>query len=214
MAGVEGGSIGCLVVDDHVAVRAGLRLILEREPGLRVVGEASSGEAAVELAGRRRPDVVVMDIQMGQGIDGFEATRQLLAAGHEPAVVLFTGYGESTMLAEGLGCGARGFLVKDAQPAELVRAVRTVAGGGAYVDPAVGGALMAGRGVPGSNGLTPREQEVLAMLADGLTTAQVAARLYLSPETVRTHLRSAMRKVEAGTRVQAVAVAIRERLIG
>ena len=84
----------------------------------------------------------------------------------------------------------------------------------AQVDPAVGGALMAGRGVPGSNGLTGREQEVLAMLADGLTTAQVADRLYLSQETVRTHLRSAMRKVEAGTRVQAVAVAIRERLIG
>jgi DNA-binding NarL/FixJ family response regulator len=214
MAGIEEPSIGCLVVDDHVAVRAGLRLILEREPGLRVVGEASSGEAAVDLAARRRPDVVVMDIQMGQGIDGFEATRQLLAAGHDPAVVLFTGFGERTMLVDGLGCGARGFVVKDAEPAEVVRAVRTVAAGGAYVDPAVGGALMASRGAPGATGLTPREQEVLTMLADGLTTSEVASRLYLSQETIRTHLRSAMRKVEAGTRVQAVAVAIRERLIG
>jgi len=208
-------SIGCLVVDDHPAVRAGLRLILEREHGLRVVGEAANGEAAIELAGRRRPDVVVMDIQMGQGIDGFETTRRLLAAGHQAGVVLFTGYGERSTLSDGLGCGARGFLVKDAEPAELVRAVRTVAAGGAYVDPAVGGELMAWRDSDlGANGLSGREHEVLSLLADGLSTAGVAGRLFLAQETVRTHLRSAMRKLQAQTRVEAVAVAIRERLIG
>jgi DNA-binding NarL/FixJ family response regulator len=206
--------IGCLVVDDHAAVRAGIRLILEREPGLSVVGEAASGEAAVELARRRRPDVVVMDIQMGDGIDGFEATRRLLASGDDAAVVLFTGFGERTALADGLSCGARGYLVKDAEPAEVVRAVRTVAAGGAYVDAALGGQLMAGRSTLALTGLTSREREVLVLLADGLTTAELAARLFLSVETIRTHLRTAMRKLDADTRTQAVAVAIRQRLIG
>ena len=202
-----------MVVDDHVAVRAGVKLILSSDPDLRVVGEAASGEAAVAMAAKRHPDVILMDIVLGRGIDGMEATAQILAAQPEIGVIMFTAYGERHQLAKGLDIGARGYVLKDAQPDDVIRAVRTVADGGAYVDPSLGGELVSREAMLQLTRLTDRERDILSMMAAGVASREIAATLFLSTETIRTHLRSAMRKLDADTRTQAVALAIREKLI-
>jgi DNA-binding NarL/FixJ family response regulator len=202
-----------MVVDDHVAVRAGVKLILSSDPDLRVVGEAASGEAAVAMAAKRHPDVILMDIMLGRGIDGMEATAQILAAQPEIGVIMFTAYGERHQLAKGLDIGARGYVLKDAQPDDVIRAVRTVAAGGAYVDPSLGGELVSREAMLQLTRLTDRERDILSMMAAGVASREIAATLFLSTETIRTHLRSAMRKLDADTRTQAVALAIREKLI-
>jgi DNA-binding NarL/FixJ family response regulator len=202
-----------MVVDDHVAVRAGVKLILSSDADLRVVGEAASGEAAVAMAAKRRPDVILMDIMLGRGIDGMEATVQILAAQPEIGVIMFTAYGERHQLAKGLDVGARGYVLKDAQPDDVIRAVRTVASGGAYVDPSLGGELVSREAMLQLTRLTDRERDILSMMAAGVASREIAATLFLSTETIRTHLRSAMRKLDADTRTQAVALAIREKLI-
>jgi DNA-binding NarL/FixJ family response regulator len=202
-----------MVVDDHVAVRAGVKLILSNDADLRVVGEAASGEAAVAMAAKRRPDVILMDIMLGRGIDGMEATVQILAAQPEIGVIMFTAYGERHQLAKGLDIGARGYVLKDARPDDVIRAVRTVAAGGAYVDPSLGGELVSREAMLQLTRLTDRERDILSMMAAGVASREIAATLFLSTETIRTHLRSAMRKLDADTRTQAVALAIREKLI-
>ncbi len=202
-----------MVVDDHVAVRAGVKLILSSDPDLRVVGEAASGEAAVAMAAKRHPDVILMDIALGRGIDGMEATVQILAAQPEIGVIMFTAYGERHQLAKGLDVGARGYVLKDAQPDDVIRAVRTIAAGGAYVDPSLGGELVSREAMLQLTRLTDRERDILSMMAAGVASREIAATLFLSTETIRTHLRSAMRKLDADTRTQAVALAIREKLI-
>jgi len=202
-----------MVVDDHVAVRAGIKLILGSDPELRVVGEAASGEAAVAMAARRHPEVILMDIVLGRGMDGMEATVQILAAQPDIGVIMFTAYGERHLLAKGLDAGARGYVLKDAHPDEVIRAVRTVANGGAYVDPSLGGELVSREALLQITRLTERERDILSMMAAGVASREIAASLFLSTETIRTHLRSAMRKLDADTRTQAVALAIREKLI-
>ena len=202
-----------MVVDDHVAVRAGVKLILSSDSDLSVVGEAASGEAAVAMAAKRHPDVILMDIMLGRGIDGMEATAQILAAQPEIGVIMFTAYGERHQLAKGLDLGARGYVLKDAQPDDVIRAVRTVAAGGAYVDPSLGGELVSREAMLQLTRLTDRERDILSMMAAGVASREIAATLFLSTETIRTHLRSAMRKLDADTRTQAVALAIREKLI-
>jgi DNA-binding NarL/FixJ family response regulator len=202
-----------MVVDDHVAVRAGVKLILSSDSDLSVVGEAASGEAAVAMAAKRHPDVILMDIMLGRGIDGMEATAQILAVQPEIGVIMFTAYGERHQLAKGLDVGARGYVLKDAQPDDVIRAVRTVAAGGAYVDPSLGGELVSRETMLQLTRLTDRERDILSMMAAGVASREIAATLFLSTETIRTHLRSAMRKLDADTRTQAVALAIREKLI-
>jgi DNA-binding NarL/FixJ family response regulator len=202
----------CMVVDDHAAIREGVRRILEHEGTMSVVGEASSGESAIEMADRRRPDVIVMDVQMG-GIDGFEATRRILAAHAEIGVVLYTAFKERWLLSEGMDCGARGYVLKDAPPEDIVRAIRQVAAGGAYIDPTLAGSMMNARVTDQLPQLSRREREVLSLLADGLRNDEIAERLFISPETVRTHVRNATLKLEADTRTQAVALAVRYSII-
>lgn len=202
-----------LIVDDHVATRAGLKAILAAEPDVNVIGDTGSAEAAVTMAARRRPDVVIMDLQIDRSMAGFDATREILEQDPSIAVLVFTAFGERQLLTHGLECGARGFVVKDATPDEVVRAVRIVAGGGAYVDPSLSGDLLRSPAGGQLAGLSDRERQILSMLADGVPNKEIAARLFLSPETVRTHVRNAMRKLDADTRTQAVALAIRERLI-
>lgn len=204
--------ITCLIVDDHVAIRQGVRQIIEHDGTMTVAGEASSGESAVEMAERRRPNVVVMDVQMG-GIDGFEATRRLVAADPQIGVVLYTGFKERRLLSEGMDCGARGYVLKDAPPEDIIRAVKQVAAGGAYVDPTLAGALMNPKVAEQLPQLSKREREVLSLLADGLRNDEIAQRLFISPETVRSHVRNAMLKMEADTRTQAVALAVRHSMI-
>jgi DNA-binding NarL/FixJ family response regulator len=208
----SGGQVRCLVVDDHAAVREGVKMILARDRELSVIGECSSGDAAVEMAERRRPDVILMDVRM-RGMDGFEATRQITAAHPGMAVILYTAHGERGLLAEGLDCGARGYVLKDAPPEDIVRAVKRVAEGGAYVDPTLASELVSPKATERIPALSAREREILGLLANGFSNPEIAARLFISPETVRTHVRNAMTKLEADTRTQAVALALRYALI-
>lgn len=201
-----------MVVDDHAAVREGVKMILTRDREISVIGESGTGEAAIEMAARRRPDVVVMDVRM-EGMDGFAATRRILEADPSVAVILYTAHGERGLLAEGLDCGARGYVLKDAPPDDIVRAVKRVAEGGAYVDPTLASELVSPRATERLPALSGREREILGMLADGMSNPDIAAQLFISPETVRTHVRNAMQKLEADTRTQAVALALRYALI-
>jgi DNA-binding NarL/FixJ family response regulator len=204
--------VRCLVVDDHAAVRMGVRMILKSDPELEVVGEASSGQSALELVERRRPQVVVMDVMM-KGMDGFQTTRAIGEAHPEVAVVLLTGFKERGLLSEGLDCGARGYVLKDAPPEDIVRAVKQVASGGAYVDPTLAGELMNPTATDRLPKLSERERQILGLLAKGMSNPDIAKRLGISPETVRTHIRNAMVKLEADTRTQAVALAVRHSMI-
>jgi len=206
------GQVRCLVVDDHAAIREGVKMILARDREISVIGECSSGDAAIEMAERRRPDVILMDVRM-RGMDGFEATRRITAAHPGMAVILYTAHGERGLLAEGLDCGARGYVLKDAPPDDIVRAVKRVAEGGAYVDPTLASELVSPKATERIPALSTREREILGLLANGFSNPEIAARLFISPETVRTHVRNAMAKLEADTRTQAVALALRYALI-
>ena len=201
--------ITTLIVDDHEVVREGLRLSLSRAPHIRVIGEAADGEAAVELAERRKPNVVIMDVRM-PGMDGLEATKLLTERVPESAVLIFTAYSERSLLSRGLESGAKGYVLKEAPHETLLRAIEKVATGEGYVDPALMPAFLAGKD---DDTLTAREREILQLLADGMSNADVATKLFISQETVKSHVRHILAKLEADTRTQAVAIALREAII-
>ena len=202
--------ISVLIVDDHEVVREGLRLSLLRSPQIRVVGEAPDGESAIALAERRRPDVIIMDLRM-PGMDGIEATEEILKSSPDTAVIVFTAYSERALLSRSLESGARGYILKEAPHETLLRAIEKVAGGETFVDPALMPNLIKGR--DGGDSLTQREREILQLLADGMSNADVAQRLFISQETVKSHVRHILVKLEADTRTQAVAIALREAMI-
>jgi DNA-binding NarL/FixJ family response regulator len=202
--------ITCLIADDHEVVREGLRLALSRSPRIRVIGEASDGKSAVTLTERRKPDVVIMDLRMPD-MDGLEATEQILAKSPEVAILIFTAYGERSLMQRGLESGARGYILKETPHETLIRAVEKVAGGDTFVDPALMAEFIAGKGQ--MEILTPREREILQLLADGMSNVDVAAKLFISQETVKSHVRHILAKLEADTRTQAVAIALREAMI-
>jgi DNA-binding NarL/FixJ family response regulator len=206
----ETREITCLIVDDHEVVREGLRLSLSRAAHIRIVGEASDGESAVALAERRRPDVVIMDIRM-PGMDGLEATKKLSDSAPEIAVLIFTAYSERSLLGRGLESGAKGYILKEAPHGTLLRAIEKVAAGDGYIDPALMPAFLPGR--DRDEMLTAREREILQLLADGMSNSDVAAKLFISQETVKSHVRHILTKLEADTRTQAVAIALREAII-
>jgi DNA-binding NarL/FixJ family response regulator len=207
--GTEQAEITCLIVDDHEVVREGLRLSLSRAPHIRVVGEASDGAAAVALAERRRPDVVIMDVRM-PGMDGLEATKLMSQRVPETAVLIFTAYSERSLLSRGLESGAKGYILKEAPHGTLLRAIDKVVSGEGYVDPALMPSFL---GSKGDDMLTTREREILQLLADGMSNADVAARLFISQETVKSHVRHILTKLEADTRTHAVAIALPEAII-
>jgi len=206
----ETPEITVLLADDHEVVREGLRLALLRSPHIRVVGEAPDGETAVSLAERRRPDVVVMDLRM-PGMDGIEATEEIMRRLPDAKVLIFTAYSERALLQRGLESGARGYILKEAPHETLLRAIEKVAAGETFVDPSLMAALTQSRG--GTDVLTPREREILQLLADGLSNADVAGQLFISQETVKSHVRHILTKLEADTRTQAVAIALRDAMI-
>jgi DNA-binding NarL/FixJ family response regulator len=201
--------ITCLIADDHEVVREGLRLALSRTPNIRVVGEAADGEAAVALADRRRPDIVIMDVRMG-GMDGFEAASKIRDGASNAAVLFFTAHAERNLLTRGREAGAKGYLLKEAPHATIIRAIVRVAAGGEFIDPGLATSMVASdrEGL-----LTAREREILQLLAEGLSNADVAQRLFISQETVKSHVRHILAKLEADTRTQAVAIALRESII-
>jgi DNA-binding NarL/FixJ family response regulator len=202
--------ITALIVDDHEVVREGLRLSLSRAPHIRVVGEAGDGAAAVDLSLRRKPDVVIMDVRM-PGMDGLEATKLLLDQDPEAKVLIFTAYSERSLLNRGFESGAKGYILKEAPHSTLVRAIEKVAEGEAYVDPALMPEFLAARDQ--GEMLTAREREILQLLADGMSNADVATKLFISQETVKSHVRHILTKLEADTRTHAVAIALREAII-
>ena len=215
-------SIRVLLCDDQALVRSGFRMILETREDLEVVGEAEDGVQALELAWRQLPDVVLMDVRMPR-LDGVEATRRLVAAGSETRVLILTTFDLDEYVFEALRAGASGFLLKDVQPAQLVDAVRVVAHGEALLAPTVTRRLLdrfAGS-LPGAPEppapelaeLTDRECEVLALLAEGLSNAELAERLFLSETTVKTHVSSILRKLGLRDRVQAVVLAYQAGLV-
>jgi DNA-binding NarL/FixJ family response regulator len=197
-----------VLIEDHQALREGLQLLLGRE-GCEVVGTAGTAAEGRRLVEQLAPDVALVDIRLGED-DGIELTRSLLREDPERRVVLYTGSADEELLFSGLDSGARGYALKDGSPRELVEALALVAGGGSYVDPRLRPALLSRRSTERLPSLSAREREVLDLLAQGLTGEAVAEQLVLSAETVKTHIRNAMTKLEAHTRVHAIAIALRE----
>jgi DNA-binding NarL/FixJ family response regulator len=203
--------LSLVLIEDHQALREGLELLLSRE-GLEVVGAAGSAGPGRELIERHAPDVSLIDIRLGED-SGIELTRQLLDGNADRRIVLYTGSSDVDLLISGLDSGARGYALKEGTPSELTAALHIVAGGGTYVDPRLRRALLSRRATQRMPSLSKREREIMDLLAQGLTGEQVAERLVLSSETVKTHIRNAMTKLEASTRVHAIAIALREGFI-
>jgi DNA-binding NarL/FixJ family response regulator len=200
-----------VLIEDHQALREGLELLLDRE-GLSVVGTAGTAAEGRELVERLNPDVALVDIRLGDD-SGIRLTAELIDAEPERRIVLYTGSADVDLLISGLDSGARGYALKDGTPTELKTAVRTVAEGGTYVDPRLHPALLSRKATQTQRVLSKREREIMDLLAQGLTGEQVAEKLYLSPETIKTHIRNAMSKLEANTRVHAIAIALRDGFI-
>jgi DNA-binding NarL/FixJ family response regulator len=200
-----------VLIEDHQALREGLELLLGRD-GIEVLGTAGNAEDGRELVESLAPDVSLIDILLGED-SGIELTAQLIDADPERRVVLYTGSNEIELLIKGLDSGARGYALKEGTQSELRTAISTVADGGTYVDPRLHSALLSRKATQTQRMLSKREREIMDLLAQGLTGEQVAERLYLSPETIKTHIRNAMNKLEAHTRVHAIAIALRKGFI-
>jgi DNA-binding NarL/FixJ family response regulator len=215
--------IRVLVADDQALIRGALRMLLEHEEDVELAGDAADGQDAVALARETRPDVVLMDISM-PGVDGIEATRLIAADDEldEVRVLILTSYESDEHVFEALRAGASGFLLKETEPAELVRGIRVVAGGEALLAPSVTRRLVAEFAARPSGGqpspdqlrwLTRREREVVALVATGLSNEEIAEYLVISPATAKTHVSRAMRKVHAHDRAQLVVLAYESGLI-
>jgi DNA-binding NarL/FixJ family response regulator len=212
--------IRVLIADDQALVRTGFRVILDAEPDLQVVGEAGDGREAVDLVQQKRPDVVLMDIRM-PNLDGIEATRRLTALPRAPRVLMLTTFDLDQYVYEALRAGASGFLLKDAGADELLHGVRVVVAGEALLSPSITRRLIAdyARRPPASEQpaalaeLTPRELEVLRLLARGLSNGEIARELVLGEATVKTHVARVFQKLDLHDRAQAVVLAYETGLV-
>jgi DNA-binding NarL/FixJ family response regulator len=212
--------INVLLVEDHHLVRSGLRALLEREDDVCVVGEAADGEEAIRMACDLRPDLVLMDLKLPK-IDGIEATRQIKDRHGEIQVLVLSAYEDDESVFQAIQAGANGYVLKDITPANLIRAIRSVRAGMSMVHPGITRrlldriSLISRTRAPGaltlhSDGLTPREVEILVGIASGLSSRELAARLFVSESTVKSHLRTIYRKIGVHDRSQAVAYALRK----
>jgi DNA-binding NarL/FixJ family response regulator len=213
-------TIRVLVADDQAMVRAGFRLLLAGEPDIDVVAEARDGVEAVAEATRHRPDVVLMDIRM-PGLDGLEATRRILAADRAAKVLVLTTFNLDEYVYEALCAGASGFVLKDDPPEQLIAAVRTIAAGDALLSPAVTRKVIAQftsrRRIPAPRALadlTSRETDVLRLLAQGKSNAEIGRALFISDTTVKTHVTRVLQKLEVRDRAQAIVMAYQCDLFG
>jgi DNA-binding NarL/FixJ family response regulator len=213
-------NVRVLVADDQAMVRSGFRMLLGGEPDIDVVAEASTGVEAVQKAAQFEPTVVLMDIRMPD-LDGLEATRQIIAADPSARVLILTTFDLDEYVYEALRAGASGFVLKDDPPEQLIAAVRTVAAGDALLSPAVTKRVIkeftrAPRPSPPSElgELTERELEVFALIADGLSNAEIGARLFIGDTTVKTHITHILQKLNLRDRVQAVVLAYRTGIFG
>ena len=209
-------AIRVLVVDDHAVVREGLRGFLELQEGIEVVGEAVDGRDAVEAATRLLPDVILMDLVMPR-LDGVAAMRLLRESVPDARVIVLTSFLDDDTLLPALRSGAAGYLLKNAEPQELVRAIRAAYAGEALLDPVVAARLMETIASDGGRGpldrLTPREREVLVLIARGFPNKRIARELTLSEKTVKTHVGHVLAKLGVSDRTQAAVVAVRAGLV-
>jgi DNA-binding NarL/FixJ family response regulator len=206
--------IRIMVVDDHPIVRQGLVSVLEDEDDLEVVGEAGSGREAVNQVQRVGADVVLLDLEMPE-LDGVDAIPLLLAARPGVEVLVFTAYDTDEKVLGAIKAGARGYLLKGASSEDIARGIRTVYGGGSYLEPRVASKLLAEVSSPrrAAGGLSEREREVLRLVADGLPTKQIARSLSITERTVKFHVNSIFHKLGADNRAQAVALAAQRGLL-
>ena len=214
--------ITVLIVDDQALVRAGFRALLDAQEDIEVVGEADEGEVAIRLARKLTPNVILMDIRM-PGLDGLEATKRITFDDNlrDVKVVILTTFDLDEYVFEALRIGASGFLVKNTEPAELIRGVRVVAGGDALLSPGVTRKLVAEfaqhakepREGVSLGSLTEREREVMALVGEGLSNAEIAERLFVSPATAKTHVSRAMVKLGVRDRAQLVVLAYESGLV-
>ncbi|MGW5276794.1 response regulator [Streptomyces sp. NPDC004044] len=203
-------AVRILLCDDHAVVRAGLLALLGSEPDIEVVGEAGSGEEAVALAARLTPDVVLMDLQLGEGIDGVEATRRIAVTGVH--VLVLTTYDTDADITRAIEAGATGYLLKAERPEELFAAIHSAAQGRTTLSPPVASRVMARMRSPLPT-LTDRERDILGQLSQGLGNRDIARALFISEATVKTHLGRIYDKLGVDTRAGAVSVAKEQRLL-
>jgi DNA-binding NarL/FixJ family response regulator len=209
---MSGEPLEVLVIEDHLSVRRGVELLLAGS-GFRIAGVAGAVDEARGLLGRRRHDVALVDIALSDG-SAIALVREVLTERPDAPIVLYTGSADARDLHTAVEAGARGFVLKSAPPAVLIGALETVARGGTFVDPDLAVVMTATEPATAWHALSEREREVLELLADGLNGEQIAQQLVLSPETIKTHIRNAMGRMGARTRVHAVAMAIRARESG
>ncbi len=212
--------IRLLLVDDHAVVRSGLRMLLQAQPDMRIVGEAESGAEAIHQVRLHQPDVVLMDIQM-PNMNGIEATREIKKMSADTAVLALTMHEDDQYFFEMLRAGASGYVPKRAAPDELVSAIRTVSQGQVFLYPTLAARLVQSylgqpptADTPPAEELTPREEQVLTLIAEGLTNPEIADKLVISAKTVDRHRENIMRKLNLHSRVDLVKYAIKEGLIG
>ncbi len=201
----------CLVVDDHTVVRQGLDLLFGDLDDLELVGEVTNGEEALEAVERLQPEVVLMDVRL-PGIDGVSAVKRIHQSAPGVKFVIFSAYGDKRLLSDAIAAGARGYVMKGSPPEDLLRAIRTVAEGKAFVDPSLSPALLM-TGSSHDAPLSEREREILQLLAEGFHTEEVARRIGLSVETVKSDTKRVISKLQADTRTHTVAIALRQAII-
>ena len=199
-----------ILCDDHEIVREAIKTRMAGAENIEIVGEAVDGDEVVRRVGELEPDVAIIDIEL-PGIDGIEATRQILANNPDTKVIVFTAHAQPDLLSLALRAGASGYVLKSAPAEDIARAVDVVAGGDTFVGTELKGA---GDELEKLLALTPREREILELLAEGLRVKEIAERLTLSPATVHTHVRNAIAKLEVDTRTEAVALAVRFSYLG
>jgi DNA-binding NarL/FixJ family response regulator len=202
----------CLSVDDHPVLGEGLELLFGAVDDLELVGKVATGEEAIEAVPELDPEVVLVDVRL-PGIDGISAVKRIGRSSPDVACVVFSAYGDKRLLSDAIAAGARGYVMKGSPPEDLVRAIRTVAQGRAFVDPSLSPLLVMSNGADGDQPLSEREREILRLLAEGLHTVEVARRIGLSVETVKSDTKRVIGKLGADTRTHAVALALRESLI-